>query len=371
VRELAVTRRRTVLGGPLPEQVAQALALLRDTGALPVGDPPRNDEAPVPDDWKRGEKGVVVLLPPDRPLDARQLLGSAARLAQVVNGHVSAVAVTGTVDPALVGSWGADELMVIQGSAVEEDLAPALARWVDEQATWAVLAPGTLFGREVASRLAARLGAGLTGDAIDLAVDRGRLVGWKPAFGGRLVASITSTSAVQLVTVRPGMLATPAPRSARAVPVRTVVVRPLGRVRVLASGRDDDLDELATAEVIVGVGAGVDPTDYGRLTPLLDALGAQLAATRKATDQGWQPRSRQIGLTGRSLAPRLYVAIGLSGKFNHLVGVRGAGMILAINDDPGARVFAGADVGIVGDWRKVVPLLVAQLAHEGWVDAKR
>jgi len=106
----------------------------------------------------------------------------------------------------------------------------------------------------------------------------------------------------------------------------------------------------------VGVGVGVD--EYHELTPLLDALGAQLAATRKVTDRGWLPRARQIGLTGRSISPLLYVAVGLSGKFNHLVGVRGAGQIVAVNDDPEAPVFNQADIGIVGDWHEAVPLLV-------------
>ena len=176
--------------------------------------------------------------------------------------------------------------------------------------------------------------------------------------------AITSVSPIQLVTARPGMLPTPDPRPRRRVPVTEHLVVPAGRVRILASGRDDDLDRLAAADVVVGVGAGVDPSDYSLLEPLLGALGAELAATRKVTDQAWQPRSRQVGLTGRSLAPRLYVAVGLSGKFNHLVGVRGSGQIVAINVDPDAPVFAHADIGIVGDWRQVVPLLVAALAQE-------
>ena len=86
-------------------------------------------------------------------------------------------------------------------------------------------------------------------------------------------------------------------------------------------------------------------------------LGAELAATRKVTDRGWAPRARQVGITGRSIAPRLYVAVGLSGKFNHMVGVRAAGTILAVNADRDAPVFEHCDVGIVGDWHEVVPLL--------------
>jgi len=93
-------------------------------------------------------------------------------------------------------------------------------------------------------------------------------------------------------------------------------------------------------------------------------LGAELGATRKVTDEGWLPRARQIGLTGRSIAPRLFVSIGASGKFNHTIGLRAARTVLAINNQPSAPIFGAADAGIVGDWQEVLPLLVAEL--ERW-----
>jgi electron transfer flavoprotein alpha subunit len=105
----------------------------------------------------------------------------------------------------------------------------------------------------------------------------------------------------------------------------------------------------------------VAPGEYEQLAPLAALLGAELAATRKVTDRGWAPRARQVGLTGRSIAPRLYVALGLSGKFNHVVGVRAAGTILAVNDERSAPVFGHCDVGIVADWHEAVPLLCAAL----------
>jgi electron transfer flavoprotein alpha subunit len=142
-----------------------------------------------------------------------------------------------------------------------------------------------------------------------------------------------------------------------------VRVTPRGRLRVTERTRDDDLDTLAEATVVVGVGTGVPPDEYAQLHPLLDTLGAELAATRKVTDKGWLPRARQVGITGRSIAPRLYVALGLSGKFNHMVGVRAAKTILAVNTAPDALVFGHTDVGIVGDWRDVLPRLCAQLAE--------
>jgi electron transfer flavoprotein alpha subunit len=128
-------------------------------------------------------------------------------------------------------------------------------------------------------------------------------------------------------------------------------------VRILAERRDDDVESLARAPVVIGVGTGVEPSEYEQLGPLAALLGAQLAATRKVTDRGWAPRARQIGLTGRSIAPRLYIALGLSGKFNHMVGVRSAGTILAVNEDRDAPVFDHCDVGMVADWHEVVPLL--------------
>ena len=134
-----------------------------------------------------------------------------------------------------------------------------------------------------------------------------------------------------------------------------------GRVRLVAERRNDDVETLARADVVIGVGTGVVPDEYEQLSPLAAVLGAELAATRKVTDKGWAPRARQVGITGRSIAPRLYVAVGLSGKFNHMVGVRAAGTILAVNEDRGAPVFEHCDVGIVGDWHQAVALLAEAL----------
>ena len=112
---------------------------------------------------------------------------------------------------------------------------------------------------------------------------------------------------------------------------------------------------------MIGVGRGVAPDEYDALEPLRALLGAELGATRKVTDEGWLPRARQVGITGRSIAPRLFVSIGASGKFNHTVGLRAARTVLAINTDPSAPIFHAADVGIVADWRDALPLLVSEL----------
>ena len=131
------------------------------------------------------------------------------------------------------------------------------------------------------------------------------------------------------------MITALAPRSVDREPaVERIDMTARGRVRVLARTRDDDLDVLAEAAVVIGVGRGVAPDEYDALEPLRALLGAELGATRKVTDEGWLPRARQVGITGRSIAPRLFVSIGASGKFNHTVGLRAARTVLAINPDP-------------------------------------
>ena len=379
VRSMEVTRHRVVLSGDLPGQVQRAVELLRRWGALDAvhhhhaagsagaeadgsAEPAVDAVAPaVGVGAGAGAPVVAVVIEPGRVRMARELLGEAVHLAGVLGGEVVAIGPE-LPDPADLASWGADRALTVTGTAVEEDVARALVRWTSDAAPWAVLAPGTLWGREVSARTAVRTGSGLTGDAVGFGVRDGRLVAWKPAFGGSLVAAISCTSAVQMATVRPGVLPLRAPRtSAAPVAVGTVAGTTRGRVEVLDTGRDDDVEALLAARTVVAVGAGVPPEEYGALDPLLKVLGAELGASRKVTDKGWLPRARQIGITGHSVAPALYVAVGLSGKFNHVVGARGAGTVVAVNSDPEALVFGCADVGIVGDWRQVVVLLADAL----------
>src|SRR5262249_43796861 len=154
---------------------------------------------------------------------------------------------------------------------------------------------GTPWGREVASRVAAATSSGLTGDAVGLAVEDGRLLAWKPAFGGALVAAIRSQSAIQMATVRAGVLALRRARDQRDIPVTTIRATPRGRVVVRERRVEDRAEGLATAEMVVGVGQGVAPEDYSALEGLRALLGAELAATRKVTDNGWMPHARQLG----------------------------------------------------------------------------
>jgi electron transfer flavoprotein alpha subunit len=355
-RLLGVDRRRVRGHGPLADQVRQAAQALPTNGALRPLAPESGRQR------HRGEPPLIgVLADPDRERATRELLGAAVRL-----GGRAALLSLQPVPARTAWSWGADEVVELAPAMGGEDVAGAVGEWCVAARPWAVLAPSTCWGREVASRVAARLGAGLTGDAVDLERDGDRLVCWKPAFGGQLLAAITASSPIQLATVRPGALPLPPARyGTGSATVSTVGTVPRHRVTVTEVVCDDDPTALALARVVVGVGQGIEPVDYPDLKPLLELLGAELGATRKVTDLGWLPRSRQIGITGQSIAPDLYVALAVHGKLTHLAGVRRAGFVLAVNADPDAPIFAGADFGIVGDWREAVRLLVRELSADG------
>jgi electron transfer flavoprotein alpha subunit len=356
-----------VLTGPVADQVAQAVALLAERGALTpsdradVGSPATGGVPATGRTTLTTDRVIAVVVEPDRPRVAAELLGAAARLAGAAGARVHALAFAGE-DAAALGALGAEEVTLFTGIPIAENVATAAAEWSRERRVWLGMGPSTAFGREVLARLAAALGAGLVGDAIGIDLVDGELVAAKPAFSGALVADITCTSETALVSVRPGVLPVPPPRGHAPV-VTEHALTPCSRVRPVSQQRNDDVEVLARAEVVIGIGAAVPPAEYPELAPLAAVLGAELAATRKVTDQGWAPRSRQVGITGRSIAPRLYVAVGLSGKFNHIVGVRAAGTILAVNHDPDALIFGHCDIGLVGDWHDVVPALAAALPH--------
>ncbi len=133
------------------------------------------------------------------------------------------------------------------------------------------------------------------------------------------------------------------------------------RVIVHRQVREVDIGAVLSSDVLVCIGAGVDPSLYGIVDPLVELLGAQRVATRKVTDKGYLSRSLQVGITGINVSPELYLAVGVQGKPNHMAGVRGAGMVVSINIDPEATVFRQSDIGMVGDWRELVPALHSAL----------
>lgn len=366
VRPLALTREPVIFRGTPQVQATRAIAELLARGCFEPTLRPRTNED-VPEQQDAAGPEVVVLSAAD--VGTRALLGGAAQLAAEVGGFVTAIRTDASADAPDLQRWGADAVLTLS-SDEPRPAAAALARWMASRGPWAVLGAAMPWDREVLARLAVAFGAGLMSDLVSLSsVDTGtalpRLAGLKPSGGGTL-AEIVSHGSPQIATLRTGLLPLRGPRIQPANPLVMHEVLPVEPDRAIrrterrTSGEGDALDR---AEVVIGVGRGVDPAQYAELEPMRVLLGAELAATRKVTDEGWLPHGRQLGITGRSVAPRMYFAVGLSGNQNHLAGASRAGTVLAINTDPAAEIFAHCDVGLVADWQEVMPLLVDGLRN--------
>jgi electron transfer flavoprotein alpha subunit len=299
---------------------------------------------------------------------AFEAVTAARALADRGGGEVHAIVVGGpgvAAKAAQLGQYGADVVIVVEHPGFANRNPEAEAATVGERARvggyGAVVMSASQQGRDLAPRVAAKLGAPIVSDVISVETEGDSLVVRKPAYAGKVIATLTVTGAPAVVTVRPGQV-TPF-ENARAGRVETaapaadpsasrVVVKELVQQ---SRGRPD----LAEAPIIVAGGRGLKaPENFKLVEELADAFGnAAVGATRAVTDEGWRPHSDQIGQTGRSVSPELYVAVGISGAIQHIAGMRTSKTIVAINKDKEAPIFKVADYGIVGDVFEVVPAL--------------
>lgn len=367
-----VQRRGELLEGDDPALLARRLAeRLREIGAFaPPPEPPPLPARPPAD----GPPLLVVaeIGPAGLRSVTAELLAKAASLARTLRGPVEALVIgtDGARWAQALAAAGADRVLVADGPELEpyttDAHAAVLTAVIRERGPRLVLLASTVRGRDLAPRVAARLGLGLTGDAIDIDVDaEGRTRLLKPAFGGNVVAPVLSRTRPDMATVRPGVLQAARPDPSRRGEVVRLVVPPVvARVRV--EGRrplETNVDEaLDTAVMVFGIGKGVGADGVSAVRNLAARVGAAVCATREVTDLGWLPRQYQVGLTGRAIAPRLYVGLGISGAMEHMVGLRRAGLIVAVNRSPKAPIFKGAcDVGVVADLHALLPHLEAAL----------
>jgi electron transfer flavoprotein alpha subunit len=304
-----------------------------------------------------------------------ELLGKSVELADRLQGDVVGVLLgSNHADHAAeLAAYGADRVLLLNSPQLAqyspEGYANALARAIQEFRPYAVLIPATVRGRDFAPRVAARLGLGLTGDAIGLEIDaQERLIQLKPAFGGNIVAPILSKTFPQMATVRPGMLAAMQPDWSRQPVLQHLELADVGPIRTQTVHATQEVDasalSLEDADIVVGVGTGLERRDNLKLVrQLADVLGAAIGATRRVTDANWLPRQHQVGLTGKAVAPNLYVALGVRGVMNHTIGIQRAQTIVAVNKDPEAPIFQVANYGIVGDCLQVIPALTQALVE--------
>jgi electron transfer flavoprotein alpha subunit len=264
------------------------------------------------------------------------------------------------------------EVIVLEAAALAEYTADgyilALAAIVEQEKPAAVFFPHTYQTRDFAPALAARLGRSLVTDVTAIKKSGDSIVYVRPVFQGKLNADVEALGpAPHLVTIQIGAFrADAARRGSAAAPIRTVDVAVEGSaIRQKPEPPFQEAKQavdLSQAERIVSVGRGIKGQEHLKIAEdLAKALGAELAASRPICDAGWLPMDRQIGSSGQTVAPKLYVALGISGAIQHLVGMKGSRTIVAINKDPEAPIFEIADYGIVGDLFEVVPAIVGEL----------
>ena len=272
-----------------------------------------------------------------------------------------------------LGRHGAAKVYVVDAPGLEEFLVEpaveALTRIAGQAEVSAILTPSTMDGREVAARVAVRLGSGLITDAVDVeAVDDGP-VAVKSVFAATFTVRARVTEGIPVIAVKanaaPVEIAETTPvveRIAAQLPSPATAVRILSRTVPERSARPG----LAEADIVVSGGRGVGGADsFVVIERLADALGAAVGASRAAVDAGWYPHSHQVGQTGTQVSPQLYVAAGISGAIQHRAGMQSAKTIVAVNTDPEAAIFELADYGVVGDLFSVLPQLCEEIDRRG------
>jgi len=304
------------------------------------------------------------LLGPGRDISAKQ----GGKLVGVVIGYKTDAAVKTAT------AYGADTVIVVDGPEYQhyttDAYVTAMYHLVEKYAPTSILIGATNNGRDMGPRLSCRLRTGLTADCTQLAYDdeSGNVAWTRPAFGGNLMATILCPdNRPQIGTVRPGVFKRHEPdekRSAEILKEDFHVAPEDIRTEFLEVIKEaaGDIVDLEGAEIIVSGGRGVGgPDGFKSIQELADALGGVVGASRAAVDAGWIAHSHQVGQTGKTVGPKLYIACGISGAIQHLAGMSGSNTIIAINKDETSPIFNVADYGVVGDLFEILPILTAEI----------
>src|SRR5215831_850555 len=278
---------------------------------------------------------------------------------------------------AALGAYGADRVWTVDHELVAryqpESFVACVLEAVKKASAQVVLFPASAMGRDLAPRVAGRLGAGLASDCTALDWQGGALVATRPVYAGKAISTVKIAGSPALASLRPRAF----PQMERR-PGTSAAVEVLGitldasraRVRTIEVGASEGgRVDLTEAEIIVSGGRGLrGPENFHLIEELAEALGGTVGASRAVVDAGWRPHAEQVGQTGKTVSPKLYVAVGISGAIQHLAGMSSSRCIVAINKDPEAPIFKVADYGLVGDLFEVVPALtraVRELNEKG------
>lgn len=304
-----------------------------------------------------------------------ELLAPGKMMAGKQGGQLVAVVIGSGVDAAVndAATHGADKVIVVDGPEYKQystdAYAIALCTLVEKYGPTSMMIGATNNGRDLGPRVSCRLNTGLTADctALDIDEESGNVAWTRPAFGGNLMATILCPDhRPQIGTVRPGVFKKSEAGAATAEIVKEDIHVDASSIRTqileLIQDMESEKVDLEGAEIIVSGGRGVGgPEGFAPVKALADVLGATVGASRAAVDAGWIAHSHQVGQTGKTVGPKLYIACGISGAIQHLAGMSGSDCIVAINKDPDVPIFDVADYGVVGNLFEVLPVLTEEI----------
>jgi electron transfer flavoprotein alpha subunit len=304
---------------------------------------------------------------------AHEVVTAARTVADAMGTEVHAVLLGGPgtgAHAAELGQHGADKVFVGESGAFAhysaEGFTTVIASFIKEHGCDVAIFPATSMGKDLAPRVAARLGVGYVSEVTGLEVEGGSVVATRPEYSGKVFARVSFGETPAVLSVRPNVFTATENAKAGAVETLDVSVNEAdfgAIVREIKAAAGEKLD-VGEAPIIVSGGRGLkEPENFKMLEELADAFKGKAAvgASRAVVDAGWRPHSEQVGQTGKTVAPTLYFAIGISGAIQHLAGMRTSRFIVAINKDPEAPIFKIADYGIVGDLFQIVPRLTEEV----------
>ena len=304
-----------------------------------------------------------------------ELLTPGRELADAQGGKLVAIVIGSNVDAAVeaAGKHGADQVIVVDGpeykSYTTDAYAIALTTLIEKYGPLSMMIGATNNGRDLGPRVSCRMETGLVADCTALGIDEetGKVAWTRPAFGGNLMATILCPEHYpQIGTVRPGVFKKSDETENKAEIIKEDIHVDAEKIRTqileILNDMDGEKVDLENADIIVSGGRGVGgPEGFEPVRELAKVLGATVGASRAAVDSGWISHAHQVGQTGKTVAPKLYIACGISGAIQHQAGMSGSDCIVAINKDPDAPIFDIADYGIVGDLFEVLPILTEEI----------